>query len=216
MENKIIKTIKQNACAELIEKKSRFIANIYIVENKEQAEGKIKEIKKKYYDAKHNCFAYSVLEDNQTIVKMSDDGEPSGTAGEPILNIILKNGLQNVLIIVTRYFGGILLGAGGLTRAYSNASKQALANTEIEEKQLGVEVKLELNYSDSEKFKYFCNKNNIKINKIEYKENIFYFIELTDEKLREILNEYSAKNEKKDINIISCVELCRKYIKIVK
>ena len=197
-------------------KKSRFIANIYIVENKEQAEGKIKEIKKKYYDAKHNCFAYSVLEDNQTIVKMSDDGEPSGTAGEPILNIILKNGLQNVLIIVTRYFGGILLGAGGLTRAYSNASKQALANTEIEEKQLGVEVKLELNYSDSEKFKYFCNKNNIKINKIEYKENIFYFIELTDEKLREILNEYSAKNEKKDINIISCVELCRKYIKKVK
>ena len=85
--NEIIKMIKEDSSAELIEKKSRFIANAYIIENKMQAEKKLEEIRKKYYDAKHHCFAFSVLEDGKTIVKMSDDGEPSGTAGEPILNI---------------------------------------------------------------------------------------------------------------------------------
>lgn len=95
--NEIIKMIKEDSSAELIEKKSRFIANAYIIENKMQAEEKLEEIRKKYYDAKHHCFAFSVLEDGKTIVKMSDDGEPSGTAGEPILNIITKNR-------ITKYF----------------------------------------------------------------------------------------------------------------
>lgn len=95
--NEIIKMIKEDSSAELIEKKSRFIANAYIIENKMQAEEKLEAIRKKYYDAKHHCFAFSVFEDGQTTVKMSDDGEPSGTAGEPILNIITKNR-------ITKYF----------------------------------------------------------------------------------------------------------------
>lgn len=95
--NEIIKMIKEDSSAELIEKKSRFIANAYIIENKMQAEKKLEAIRKKYYGAKHHCFAFSVLEDGKTIVKMSDDGEPSGTAGEPILNIITKNR-------ITKYF----------------------------------------------------------------------------------------------------------------
>jgi len=216
MNNKIIKTIKEEAWAEIVEKKSRFIANVFIIENKEQAEEKIKQVKKKYYDAKHNCFAFSVLENNQAIVKMSDDGEPSGTAGEPILNIISKNNLQNILIVVTRYFGGILLGAGGLTRAYSNVSKLALNNTTIIEKEVGAEVKVELKYSDSEKFKYFCNKNYIQINKIEYKENIFYFIELSEERLKIILDWHNEKKVDQGVNILSCVEICQKYVEKVK
>ena len=112
-------TIKDNVQFELVEKKSRFIANLFYVESTQEAENVIKEIRKKYYDAKHNCIAYRIIENGRIVEKASDDGEPSGTAGAPMLNILQKNNLANVLIIVTRYFGGILLGTGGLVRAYS-------------------------------------------------------------------------------------------------
>jgi len=121
-------TLKEASTAEIVEKKSRFIANSCHIESKEEAEEKINLIKKKYYDAKHNCFSFSIVDkDGNLLEKSSDDGEPSGTAGAPILNVIRKNNLNNVLIVVTRYFGGILLGTGGLTRAYSNT---ALASIE--------------------------------------------------------------------------------------
>ena len=122
-------TIKQNVQAEIIEKKSKFIANFFYVENVEEAEKMIKETKKKYFDARHNCIAYRVVEDGQIIEKSSDDGEPSGTAGSPMLNILQKNNLANVLIVVTRYFGGILLGTGGLVRAYSDSLLKAIENS---------------------------------------------------------------------------------------
>lgn len=105
----MFKTIEENVTFELVEKKSRFIADIFYVETKEDAEEKIKEVKKKYYDAKHHCFAYSVFEENGRLDRFSDDGEPSGTAGSPMLNILTSNNLSNVVAIVTRYFGGILL-----------------------------------------------------------------------------------------------------------
>lgn len=205
-------TIKEDASAEIVEKRSRFIANMFYIESVEEAENRIKQIKKKYYDAKHNCFAFNVLEDNQLKSKMSDDGEPSGTAGEPILNVINKNNLCNVLIVVTRYFGGVLLGAGGLTRAYSNASIRALEEAEIVKKEPGNVVKVEISYSDSEKFKFYCNKHNIKIVNSEYLENIFYEIEINDEELEKLKFDDTVKKEDKAGNIISCVELCRKYV----
>ena len=205
-------TIEDDVSAEIVEKRSRFIANIFYVESTLKAEEKIREIKKKYYDAKHNCFAFSVLENGQIKAKMSDDGEPSGTAGEPILNVIKKNSLTNCLIVVTRYFGGVLLGAGGLTRAYSNASIEALSKTKIVEKQLGNVVKVEIGYGDSEKFKYYCSKNSIKIVNSEYLENIFYTIEINDEELDKLKFDDTVKNEKIAGNILTCVELCRKYI----
>ena len=118
--------LESNIQAEIVEKKSRFIANLFYVENPEEAEIKIKEIKKKYHDAKHNCFAYLTYENGEIYKKFSDDGEPSGTAGAPMIDIIEKENLRNILIIVTRYFGGILLGTGGLVRAYSEAFKEAL------------------------------------------------------------------------------------------
>ena len=102
-------TIKEHVQSEIVEKKSKFIANIFFVENVEEAENKIKETKKEYHDARHNCSCYRVIEEGKIVEKQSDDGEPSGTAGGPMLNILQKRDLVNVVAIVTRYFGGIYL-----------------------------------------------------------------------------------------------------------
>ena len=119
-------TIKGHVETEIVEKKSKFIANMFYIENAQEAEEIIKKTKKKYFDARHNCIAYRVIENERLIERSSDDGEPSGTAGAPMLNILQKNNLVNVLIIVTRYFGGILLGTGGLVRAYSSSLQKAI------------------------------------------------------------------------------------------
>ncbi len=123
------KTIKNNENYEIIEKKSRFIGHIFEVQTINDAENIIKQIKKKYHDARHNCYAYRILENNQIMQKSSDDGEPASTAGLPILNVLEKNQLVNVLIVVTRYFGGILLGTGGLVKAYSNCAIRMFAKS---------------------------------------------------------------------------------------
>ena len=209
------KTIEKENSAEIVEKKSRFIANIYNVESKEEAEEKIKQIKKKYYDAKHHCFAFSIIEENGITQKSSDDGEPSGTAGAPILNIIKSNNLQNVVIIVTRYFGGILLGTGGLTRAYSEAAGKVVEQSELIQKEPGMEVELEIDYNDNEKFKYYCQKNNVKIIKIEYTENILYKIELNEKEYKKIEERNKTNNKQLDINIKNIKLKCRKYVKKV-
>lgn len=212
MENMEFYTIDSSATAEIIEKKSRFIANAYNVESKEEAEEKIKQIKKKYYDAKHNCFAFSIIEENNVILKSSDDAEPSGTAGEPILNVIKKNNLKNILIVVTRYFGGILLGTGGLTRAYSNAASSVIEKCNIIKEEKGLEAIIELDYSENDKFKYYCEKNNIRITNIKYNENIKYNIELNDEEY----NKLTLKNKTNNVNLLFNVKkieiICRKYV----
>ena len=166
------KTIKNDKTVEIEEKRSKFIANIFYVENIDEVEKYIKQTKKKYYDARHNCYAYMIREENNVLKKFSDDGEPSGTAGSPILNVIEKNNLCNVLIIVTRYFGGILLGAGGLVRAYTEAATKSVENAEIVEQELGYELEITIKYQDLEKLKYYCNKNNIRIKSLQYGENI--------------------------------------------
>ena len=141
------KTIKENVSAELVEKKSKFIANLFYIESREEAEDIIKMQKKKYYDARHNCYAFRVLGEDGIIEKSSDDGEPSGTAGAPMLNILSKMEITNVLVIVTRYFGGILLGTGGLVKAYSNSTKLALEKAEISMLEEGFVYKIEIKYS---------------------------------------------------------------------
>ncbi len=165
-------TIKNNVETEIVEKKSKFIANLIKVESKEEAEEKIQEIRKKYYDARHNCVAYRVLEDGRLEEKASDDGEPSGTAGGPMLNILQKNNLSNVLIVVTRYFGGILLGTGGLVRAYSEALQKAIEESSLILKVSGIEMRLIVDYNNFEKFKYYCKNNNITIISAKYLEKI--------------------------------------------
>ena len=172
--------LEKNTTAEIIEKKSRFIANLFYVETPQEAENKIKQIKKKYYDAKHNCFAYITLNENEIQKKCSDDGEPSGTAGAPMLEILEKQSIYNVVVIVTRYFGGILLGTGGLVRAYSDSLKEAIKKSTLVEQEPGYEAKIKLTYADFEKFKYYCNKNNINIINSEYSDFIICKIEVND------------------------------------
>lgn len=183
----MIKTIIENVSNEYIEKKSKFIANIFYVSTEDEAENIIKQTKKKYYDAKHNCYAYSILTNKGIINKISDDGEPSGTAGSPILNIINKNELTNILIIVTRYFGGILLGTGGLVRAYSEATLGAINKSKIQIEEDGYDVEVSIEYKDLEKLSYYCKKNNIQIKNIEYNEIIKCVLEMTNEEKNTII-----------------------------
>lgn len=203
------KTIYSNTSSEVVEKKSKFIANLIYVESKEEAEGKIREYKKKYHDARHNCSAYRVLENGVIYEKSSDDGEPSGTAGAPMLNILQKNELCNVLIIVTRYFGGILLGTGGLVRCYSDSLIGVIDKSLFNEICEGIEYQLELEYNSFESFKYYCKNNEIKINNINYLEKIILDIDLDMEKNVKFLNDI----EKNNINIIKLREIARKVLK---
>ena len=113
----------QEAESEFVEKRSRFIGHIWPVDSEDQAQALIRRVKKQHYDARHNCWCYLL---GGTVVRYSDDGEPQGTAGQPMLNVFQRENVENIVCIVTRYFGGILLGAGGLTRAYAKAAKDAL------------------------------------------------------------------------------------------
>ena len=205
------KTINKNATAEIVEKKSRFIANIFYIETIEEAEEYIKQIKKKYHDAKHNVFAYAIeTGDGGIAIKYNDDGEPQGTAGSPILKIVLEQGLSNVLVVVTRYFGGILLGTGGLVRAYSGATTSALEKVTYIKKTLGLEIKIIVEYDKFEQLKYYANKSNFKIVNTEYLENIEMIVEIPKEKLEEFTNNTS----KKEFKILKYDILKEKYIEI--
>ena len=201
-------TIEENVQTEITEKKSKFIANLFYVENVEEAEELIKKTKKKYFDAKHNCIAYRVIEKGQIIEKSSDDGEPSGTAGQPMLSILQKNNLANVLIIVTRYFGGILLGTGGLVRAYSSSLLKAIEKAKKVTKCLGQELQVELDYNEFENFKYYCKKNKINIIKVEYQEYIDCTISLEFNIKEKLMKDYEGKK----ISLKNIQELSIKYI----
>ena len=208
----MFKTINGDASAELVEKKSKFIANIFYVESIEEAEEKIKEVNKKYFDARHNCYAFSIYTDNGIVSRFSDNGEPSGTAGGPMLNILQGQGLSNCLVIVTRYFGGILLGTGGLVRAYSDATKLVIENTKIINKDLGIEASFLVAYSELQKLQYYFNKNDIKILDIKYNENIEVIFEITKEKYQNILKQKQEMNL--NFDILEEMVLRDKYIEI--
>lgn len=204
----MFKTINQDAVGELVEKKSKFIANLYYVESVEEAEEKIKEVKKQYFDARHNCYAFSIFTKEGIVNRFSDDGEPSGTAGAPMLNILNSKGLTNTLVVVTRYFGGILLGTGGLVRAYTGAMQEALSQIQEVEKDIGLETCIEVSYSDFEKFKYYLKQNEIALIKSEYAENIISFVEITNEQLEKIQKSINDLNFK----IININVIGEKYI----
>lgn len=138
--------------AELVEKKSRFIANVRPVESEAEAVAFIDEMKKKYWDARHNCSAF-VIGTKAELTRCSDDGEPSGTAGRPMLEVLLGEGVRNVAVVVTRYFGGVLLGAGGLLRAYTKSAKDALDAAGISVVRRWVEAELPCSYSAAERLK---------------------------------------------------------------
>lgn len=203
------KTIMQNAQVEIEEKKSRFIANVYYIENAKEAEEHLKQIRKKYFDARHNCFAYRILEEDGVKEKQSDDGEPSGTAGAPMLNILQKNNLYNVLVVVTRYFGGTLLGTGGLVRAYSDATIKSLENAKVIIQTKGYLINVVIEYKDLEKFKYYCRMHGIIIVNTVYENNIICTIEISKNEKENLLGK-----EQKEITILRNTVIREKYIRI--
>ena len=172
------KTVYIGDTAEIVEKKSRFIANLEHVESEEEALAYIETIRKKYWDARHNCMAYVV----DGIQRFSDDGEPSGTAGKPILDVITGRELTNAVIVVTRYFGGVLLGTGGLVRAYQKASIEALEDAVIAEKKQGKEFSIITDYTGLGKIQYIAANEKVNIMDTLYTDNVNIIIVCDSEK----------------------------------
>ena len=157
-----MKVVYEGGEGEIVEKKSRFIATVRPVESEEEAVAFINEMKKKYWDARHNCSAF-VIGDRQEISRCSDDGEPAQTAGRPMLDVLLKEELHNVCVVVTRYFGGTLLGTGGLVRAYQKATQEGLADSVIIDKQLGRKLAIGTDYNGLGKLQYLIAKEGLTI-----------------------------------------------------
>lgn len=166
-----IKILYEGSEAEIVEKKSRFIAYVKPVNTEEEAAEFIESIKKKNWDAKHNCSA-AVIGENNEFSRCNDDGEPSSTAGKPMLEVLINEGVHNVAVVVTRYFGGILLGTGGLVRAYQKAVKEGLAAAVIIEKQKGYEYEVQTDYNGIGKIQYIMASMNINVIDTIYAENV--------------------------------------------
>ncbi len=165
------KTIYRGGLAEIVEKKSRFIASLGYVEDEESAMEFVEQIKKQHWNARHHCWAY-VIGERQEKVRCSDDGEPSGTAGKPMLDVLLGSGVCYAAAVVTRYFGGTLLGTGGLVRAYSKAVQEGLAACEIIERQYGELLLVQTDYHGLGKIQYLLGQQNIPIMDVLYGENV--------------------------------------------
>lgn len=159
--------------AEIVEKKSRFIAHIAPVETEEAAVAFIEKIKKEYWDARHNCSAYSVGT-TQPIVRCSDDGEPGGTAGRPMLDVLQREEIHNVAAVVTRYFGGTLLGTGGLIRAYTKAVQEGLKDSCIVVKHLGQRLKVRCDYTTSGKIQYLVANEQVPVLGVDYTDVVVF------------------------------------------
>ena len=152
---------------EIVEKKSRFIATVRPIETEEEAVAFVNEMKKKYWDARHNCSAF-VIGSRQEVTRCSDDGEPAQTAGRPMLDVLLREGITNVAVVVTRYFGGVLLGTGGLVRAYQSATQAGLAASKIIEKCLGKKLIIHTDYNGLGKLQYLFGQQKTAILDTEY------------------------------------------------
>ena len=164
-------------------KKSKFYVFLYKLNNIEEIDNYLKDIKNTYKDATHYCYGYKI----NNLKKCSDDGEPTGTAGLPILEVLDKKNLDNILVIVVRYFGGIKLGAGGLIRAYANSVKEALEENEIINLEEGLEIKLETNYENKKDIEYLYKDNIINAT---YEDKITYILHIKKDNL-DNLNKYN-------------------------
>ena len=204
------KVVYRGGQQEIIEKKSRFIATVIPIESEEDALTTIEHMRKKYWDARHNCFAY-VLGKKQELQRFSDDGEPSGTAGKPILDVLLGEGIHNALIVVTRYFGGTLLGTGGLVRAYSRSAKAALYDSSVINKILGKKILLNMDYNTVGKIQYILAQNDISIVDSIYKEDVDMYIVVSVEEVsrleKAITEATSAKVQLQELDTVYYAKL---------
>lgn len=165
------RVLKTGGQGEIEEKKSRFIATLRRVDLEEEAVAFIDEMKKKYWDARHNCSAF-VIGQKAELTRCSDDGEPSGTAGRPMLEVLLGEGVCNAAVVVTRYFGGTLLGTGGLVRAYTQAVKAGLEASEVVTMRFGVRLKIGTDYNGLGKIQYILGNRGIAVEESLYTENV--------------------------------------------
>lgn len=191
----------KGAEAELVEKKSRFIATVRPVADEEEAAAFVEEMKKKYYDARHNCSAF-VIGSRAQITRSSDDGEPGGTAGRPMLEVLLGSGIRNIAAVVTRYFGGTLLGTGGLVRAYSGVLKDALAKCETARQHFGVRMQIRTDYNAVGKIQHILADRNVNIEDSVYAADVEMTaiapVEEYDRLCKEIVEATSARAQIKE------------------
>lgn len=180
-----IRVVYEGGTGEVIEKKSKFIATVRPIDTEEEALEFIERLKKKYWDATHNCYAY-VLGDQMEIQRFSDDGEPSGTAGKPMLEVLLGEEVHNAAVVVTRYFGGTLLGTGGLVRTYGRAVKAGLENSVILEKTYGVLMAVYTDYNGLGKIQYQMVQKGLDILNTEYTQEVVMRILIPKSRVEEV------------------------------
>ena len=218
-ESRAMKIILENNEAEIVEKKSRFIANIAMVSSEEEALEFIDKIKKKYYDARHNCYAYIIGEEGNK-KKCSDDGEPQRSAGIPMMEVLENQGYFDIVAVVTRYFGGTLLGVGGLIRAYQGAVIEALVNTKTGEIRDGFRVQYKFGYDFYGKIKYIADSENIVIEDTVFDEMVtisLIFEKETCERLqKKLVEETNANIEQLLIEKIKYITVDDKWYKEYK
>ena len=178
-------TVYEGGAGEIVEKKSRFIATVRPVETEAEALAFVEEMKKKYWDARHNCFAY-VLGERQEIMRCSDDGEPSQTAGKPMMDVLTGAGLTNTAVVVTRYFGGTLLGTGGLVRAYSAAGQEGLKNSRIITRRSETRLGIRTDYNGIGKLQYLFGQKQIPMMDAEYAEKVYFAVLVPISRVQEI------------------------------
>ena len=199
------KTVYKGGEGEITEKKSRFIATVVPVHTEEEALKFIEAMKKKYWNATHNCFAY-VIGEHDELQRCSDDGEPGGTAGKPMLDVLTGEEIHNAAIVVTRYFGGTLLGTGGLIRAYTKSSQEGIENASIVRKVQGIRTKIETDYNGIGKIQYIAASMGIKNMDTIYTEKVI--IDITEDydgfekKVVEATNGKAAFGEKEEAEFV--------------
>lgn len=179
------KTVYEGGEGELVEKKSRFIATVRPVKTEEEANQFVEEMRKKYWDARHNCWAF-ILGERQEFKRCSDDGEPSQTAGKPMMDVLTGAGLTDVAVVVTRYFGGTLLGTGGLVRAYSGAVQEGLKNSTVITKYRGVKLSVTTDYNGVGKLQYLFGQKEIPILSVEYTDKVVFTVLVESSRIQEI------------------------------
>lgn len=173
---------------EIVEKKSRFIATIRKCETEEEAVAFIEEMKKKYWDARHNCSAF-VIGSRGELTRCSDDGEPGGTAGRPMLEVLLGEGIRNIAVVVTRYFGGTLLGTGGLVRAYTQAVKEGLKSCTVGKMRRGCELEVGTDYNGIGKILYLLGQRGIEPQNSDYSDVVVLRILIPSQMEQELCRE---------------------------
>ena len=199
------KAVYKPGVGEVTEKKSRFIASVQPIETEQEAIEFIEKIKKKYWDASHNCSAFVVGERNE-VQRCSDDGEPSGTAGKPMLDVLLGQEIHNVVVVVTRYFGGTLLGTGGLVRAYTAATVEGLSKSAIIEKKAGRRVQVITDYNGVGKLQYITCQMQITVMDTVYTDVVRMELLVTLDKEKKLQEEIiEATNGKSQIEYLGSV-----------